>query len=61
MTPEETREIFGDADEAVLAAANKIAEGIYELIPLMNGADGAGTLRVAAVLVDLGKRLAART
>lgn len=60
---EQVYAVFGDqiSDRTRgLAAVTKLAEGVCELIPLMDASDGGGQLRVAAMLLGLSQALAAR-
>jgi hypothetical protein len=53
---------FGDLSEEdrgqALDAVQRLSQAVSDLFPFMDGADGGGQVRVGAMLVGLGKKLA---
>ncbi len=65
MNREAIEAAFGDLsaeDQAKgLDAVDRLSAAVIELIPLMHGHDNGGEVRVGAMLIGLGKKLAGVT
>lgn len=62
MNDERLAEAFGELDayeeDHAREVVDRLSTAIADLVPLMNGDDGAGELRVGAMLVGLGRKIA---